>query len=376
MRELDRQALGDLARGAAILGTGGGGDPYLGELAAIQALETYGPPVLADIDELPDDGLVVLAIMVGAPVPLVEKLAFGEELMSAYEAVAARLDSAPVALMSPEIGGINSILPIALGTRLGLPVVDADAMGRAYPEIHQVTLTLFGLSASPFALADEHGNQVVIHGVTNEWTERIARAAVMEFGAISPGVGFAVPVARIREAAILGSVSRAESIGRAIRLAQQQKTSAIDAVIGLTRGVRLFEGKIVDIDRQTRRGWSMGEARMEGSDSFRGQRMDVRFQNENLIALVDDEVVAMAPDLITIVERDSGTAITTERLRYGLRIVVLGMPCDEKWRTTDGIALGGPRHFGYDLDFVGVEHLAAARFRSPRRPTDDQPWGP
>lgn len=364
MRELGREALGDLARGAAILGTGGGGDPYLGELAALQALENYGPPVLVGIDELPNDGLVVLAIMVGAPVPLVEKLSFGHELISAYEAVAARLDSPPVALMSPEIGGINSILPIALGARLGLPVVDADAMGRAYPEIHQVTLTLFGLSASPFALADEHGNQVVIHGVTNEWTERIARAAVMEFGAICPGVGYALPVARIREAAILGSVSRAESIGRAIRIAQQQKTSAVDAVLALTGGVRLFEGKIVDIDRQTRRGWSMGEARMEGSDSFRGQRMDVRFQNENLIALVDGDLVAMAPDLITIVERDSGMAITTERLRYGMRVVVLGMPCDEKWRTADGIALGGPRHFGYDLDFVGVEQLATDRARS------------
>jgi DUF917 family protein len=359
MRELHREALGDLARGAAILGTGGGGDPYLGELAAVHALETYGPAVLAEVDELPDDGLVVLAIMVGAPVPLVEKLSFGDELVTAYEAVAAGLSSPPVALMSPEIGGINSILPVALGARLGLPVLDADAMGRAYPEIHQVTLTLFGLSASPFALADEHGSHVVIHGATNESTERIARAAVMEFGAICPGVGYAQPVARIREAAILGSVSRAECIGRAIRLAQQEKTSAIDAVLALTRGVRLFTGKIIDIDRQTRRGWSMGEALLEGSDSFRGQRMTVRFQNENLIAFRDDDVVAMVPDLITIVERDSGMAITTERLRYGLRVVVLGMPCAEKWRTPEGIALGGPRHFGYDLDFVAVEHLVA-----------------
>jgi DUF917 family protein len=361
MRELDREALGDLARGAAILGSGGGGDPYLGELAAIRALETYGAPVLADVDELPDDGLVVLAIMVGAPVPLVEKLAFGQELITAYEAIASGLSSPPVALMSPEIGGINSILPIALGARLGLPVVDADAMGRAYPEIHQVTLTLFGLAASPFALADEHGNHVVIHGSTNEWTERIARAAVMEFGAICPGVGYAQPVARIREAGILGSVSRAASIGRAIRLAQQRKTSAIAAVLELTQGVRLFEGKIVDIDRQTRHGWSMGEATLAGSADFVGHRLAVRFQNENLIAVLDENVVAMAPDLITIVERDSGMAITTERLQYGLRVVVLGMPCDEKWRTPEGVELGGPRHFGYDLDFIGVEQLAADR---------------
>ena len=31
------------------------------------------------------------------------------------------------------------------------------------------------------------------------------------------------------------------------------------------------------------------------------------------------------------------------------------MPCDEKWRTPAGIDLGGPRHFGYDIDYVPVE---------------------
>jgi DUF917 family protein len=367
VRRLDAEALRDLARGAAIFGAGGGGDPYLGELAALRALEEHGPPVLAEAAELPDDALVVMAIMVGAPVPLVEKLAFGNELVSAYRAVAELLDRPPAAVMSPEIGGINSILPIALGAQLGLPVIDADAMGRAYPEIHQVTLTLFGVSASPFALADEHGNTLVLRGVTNEWVERLARAAVMEFGAICPGVGYAVSVARLREAAILGSVSRAQAVGRAMRVARGGKASVIDAVLQITGGLRLFTGKVVDLDRQTRRGWSMGRALIEGAGEHRGTLMTIDFQNENLIASVGDEVVAMAPDLITVVEQDEGTAITSENLRYGLRVGVIAMPCDQRWRTPAGIALGGPRHFGYDLDYAPVERLAAQRRPLPAR---------
>jgi DUF917 family protein len=367
VRRLDAEALRDLARGAAIFGAGGGGDPYLGQLAALRALEEHGPPVLVSADELADDDLVMMAIMVGAPVPLVEKLAFGDELLAAYRAAAECLDRAPVAVMSPEIGGINSILPVALGARLGLPVVDGDAMGRAYPEIHQVTLTLFGVPASPFALADEHGNTLVIRGVTNEWVERLARAAVTEFGAICPGVGYAVPVDRLREAAVLGSVSRAEAVGRAMRLARERRTGVIDAVLGATGGLRLFTGKVVDLDRQTRRGWSLGQAHIEGAGEHRGTRMTIGFQNENLMAAVDDEVVAMAPDLITVVEQDEGTAITTEHLRYGLRVAVLAIPCDEKWRTPEGVALGGPRHFGYDLDYVPVERLAANRHRNPTK---------
>jgi len=363
VRRLDAEALRDLARGAAIFGAGGGGDPYLGQLAALRALDEYGPPVLASADELPDEDLVLMAIMVGAPVPLVEKLAFGDELVSAYRAATEFLDRPPAAVMSPEIGGINSILPVALGAQLGLPVVDGDAMGRAYPEIHQVTMTLFGVPASPFALADEHGNTLVIRGATNEWVERLARAAVMEFGAICPGVGYAVPVERLREAAILGSVSRAEAVGRAMRLARARKTDVIDAVLEITGGLRCFTGKVVDLDRQTRRGWSLGQAHIDGTGEHRGTRMTIRFQNENLVAAVDDEVVAMAPDLITVVEQDEGTAITTEHLRYGLRVAVIAIPCDERWRTPAGIALGGPRHFGYDLDYVPVERLAADRRR-------------
>jgi hypothetical protein len=360
MRELRASQLRDIARGAAILGSGGGGDPYLGALAALQALAEYGPARLIGADAVPEHGVVVSAIMVGAPVPLVEKLSFGQELVTAYETVAGRLNAPVVALMSPEVGGINSILPISLGSRLNLPVVDADAMGRAYPELQLVTLTLFGISASPFALADEHGNRLTIEAADNLWVERIARAAVVEFGAICPGVGYAMSGEQLRTAAVLGSISRVERIGCAIRQARRGD-AAIDAVLRLTRGVVLFQGKIADLDRQTRRGWSLGQATLEGTGPDRGARMVVSFQNENLVASRDGAVVAMVPDLITILDRESGEAITTEHLRYGLRAIVIGMPCDPKWRSAAGVALGGPRHFGYDIDYQPVERLASSR---------------
>ena len=37
--------------------------------------------------------------------------------------------------MSCEIGGGNGLEPLAIGARMGLPVVDADFMGRAFPEL-------------------------------------------------------------------------------------------------------------------------------------------------------------------------------------------------------------------------------------------------
>lgn len=80
--------------------------------------------------------------------------------------------------------------------------------------------------------------------------------------------------------------------------------------------------------------------------------MRVTFQNENLMAYVGDEPIACVPDLITIVEQDTCRAITTERLRFGSRVSVLAMPCDDKWLTPAGLVLAGPRHFGYDVDYL------------------------
>jgi DUF917 family protein len=360
MRELDAQQVRDIARGAAVLGTGGGGDPYLGTLSALQALEEFGNPKVIEPDEVPDDGLIASPFMVGAPVAFLEKFPVGRELEYVYKALDRYLEGGLVALMSAEMGGANSIVPLILGARLGVPVVDADGMGRAYPEIQLVTLTLYGIKACPMAIVDEHGNAAVINAVDNTWTERMARPLAVEFGAISTGMGYPMTGAQLREAAVLGTLSWAERIGAAIREARAAKSDPIAALLEATGGIELFRGKIVDVERRVERGWNLGECVLEGLDDSSGSTMTVRFQNENLVAIRDGALVAMVPDLITLIDAETGEPITTERLRYGFRAIVLGIPCDEKWRTEAGIELGGPRHFGYEIDYVPLEELNAA----------------
>ena len=46
------------------------------------------------------------------------------------------------------------------------------------------------------------------------------------------------------------------------------------------------------------------------------------------------------PDLITVVDDQTGLPITTEALKYGLRVVVLGFPCHPQWRTPRGFETG------------------------------------
>ena len=160
MREFTEDNLDDLAVGAAILGTGGGGNPYVGKLLARAAIREHGPVTIVDVDEVPDDALVVPSAMMGAPTVIVEKLPSGEEAVRAFEALQDHLGRRITHTMPIEAGGLNSTIPFTVAARLGIPVVDADGMGRAFPEVQMVTATIYGIPATPMALADEKGNRV------------------------------------------------------------------------------------------------------------------------------------------------------------------------------------------------------------------------
>ena len=74
MWQIDEQDLLDLAVGAAFLGTGSGGDPYIGRLMVQAAMEAGGKVTILDPTELDDDVLVIPTAMMGAPTVLVEKM--------------------------------------------------------------------------------------------------------------------------------------------------------------------------------------------------------------------------------------------------------------------------------------------------------------
>jgi DUF917 family protein len=113
----------------------------------------------------------------------------------------------------------------------------------------------------------------------------------------------------------------------------------------------------VDVERRTIAGFAKGTAKLEGVETFNGDRLLIRFQNENLIAVKNDQVIASVPDLITILDMETGLPITTEGLKYGYRVAVVGMPCHPMWRAPSGLTIVGPQYFGYDVDYVPLEIL-------------------
>jgi len=355
MRLIDADNLRDIALGATVLGTGGGGDPYIGKLMAMEAIRECGPVQLVSPDEVEDGALIALSFMMGAPTVMVEKIPNGTELVTAFLGLQEYLGRTINYTTSAEAGGLNSTSPFVVAARLGIPVVDADGMGRAFPEIQMVTPTMSGIGATPMCLADEKGNQAVITATSNQWAEKIARTVTIEMGTTAMVAAFSMSGRQLKECMVRGTLSRAEQIGRTIRAARGQHNEPVQAVQSVTGGVEIFRGKVRDVSRRTERGFARGTATISGIDQHAASELTLHFQNEHLVAERDGEIVVSVPDLITVLDAETGSPITTEGLRYGARVVVIGIRCDPKWRTEAGLALVGPDYFGYKIDYVPLE---------------------
>lgn len=363
MPELDAQAVEDIAVGAALLGTGGGGDPYVGKLMALQAIADHGPVQLISVEDVPLDALVVPTAMMGAPTVLVEKIPSGKEILHSLDMLADHLDKPVFATMPIEAGGVNSMLPIAVAATLGLPLVDADGMGRAFPELQMVTFHLHDIAATPMVVSDEKGNALLLRTTDNHWTERLARAATVQMGGSVMDAIYPMTGEDLRRGSIPGIVTFSQQIGRTLREAKHAGEDPVRAVTDAAGAAELFRGKVADIERRTDGGFVRGRAVITGLDEDSGQTLTLEFQNENLIARTEQRVLATTPDLIVAMDAETGHPITKEGLRYGARVIVVGMPCHPQWRSTKGIETVGPRYFGYDLDYVPIEELLTAQPR-------------
>ena len=108
----------------------------------------------------------------------------------------------------------------------------------------------------------------------------------------------------------------------------------------------LFRGKITDLERRTVQGFARGTIKLAAFGDPNDQ-LEIVFQNENLVAWHNGDLVCTVPDLICILNLDDSEPIGTEMLRYGLRVAVIAMPAPKELKTPQALAVVGPAAFGY-----------------------------
>ena len=359
---LDLEHLRDLARGAAILGTGGGGNPLIGRLLVEQAIREHGPIVVLDPDGLADDAFIIPTAQMGAPTVAVEKLPRGTEPVEALRALEQHVGRVADATMPIECGGINSMIPLIVAARTGLPVVDADGMGRAFPELQMATFSVYGVPGSPMAIAGENDESVIIDTASdNKRMEWLARGITIRLGGVAHIAEYSMTGAQVKRTAIPRTLSLGLALGRSVRESREKHQDPVEAMTDalsstLYNQLRvLFRGKVIDVERRTLEGFARGKARFISFDGL--SELVISFRNENLIAVVDGEVCCSVPDLICVLEEDTAEPITTEGLRYGQRVTVIGISTPDLMRTPEALKVFGPSCFDLDNSFVPVEDL-------------------
>ncbi len=365
---IDIDDLDWLATGAGILGTGGGGDPRLGRLRlqTIFQNDDYPDEVeLIDPRDLDPDATVTSVGGMGAPTISREKFPKGDEDLGSLRAIEEFSGTDVDAIIPGEIGGANSMAPLCVAALADLPVVDADGMGRAFPELQMDTFFIYGAPVNYAANTDEHGNQVVYQNIqTAKQLEDFARSITVDMGGRS---GYAFPLMDgefVSEYAIADTVSLARELGRRVHQARRGSTDPIAAIRETLDGEALFTGKIVDVYRRNRDGFALGEVSLAALDG--DGSLTIEFQNEFLIARDEtDSVLAAVPDLICIVDKDTGTPITTGSLRYGQRVTVVGVPAPQLLKTDAALEVIGPEAFGYDLEYKPLSTDSAIGRSSP-----------
>ncbi|MGQ9734924.1 MAG: DUF917 domain-containing protein [Candidatus Bipolaricaulia bacterium] len=364
MKTLKEQELKDLIAGCAILGTGGGGSPKSGLELIRSDLEARREFKLIGLEEVPDDVLVASPYMCGSISPEGEAKGLsqsqdegqGLEPLRAFEALEEYLRQEFFAVIPTEIGGGNTAVALSVAARQGLPVVDADPAGRSVPELQHTTFYIKNMPITPLAVATAKGDLIILKEVADDFrAEALVRAIAVASGNRAGVADHPLEGRLLKGSVIPGTLSKALAIGAAVREALSSGRDPVEAAAAAGGGYLLFKGRVIQAEWKIKEGFTIGELLLAGEGDHSGHRYRIWYKNEHIISWFDDKPDVMVPDLICVLDPQTGEAITNPNCREGMKVAIIGYPAPEMWRSLRGLELFGPRHFGYALEYRRIE---------------------
>ena len=357
----------DFVRGCTFMGTGGGGSPEIGEKFLMEDLREGKEVKWVDVSEISDSTWICTPFYMGSTAPPTEgteakmkRFGLTQEkvkrpLVEAVKALEEYSGTQVGAIIAFELGGKNTPVPLDTAVRLGIPMVDGDYSGRALPEVAQALPCLYNKKIVPITCCDRWGNITIIKEVLSYATAEVLgkMISIAAFGSCGDA-GFLLRWKEVKEAVIPGTLSHAYDIGKAIREARESGADPVEVAVAAVDGWLLFSGQVSKRETENKEGYYWGINTIEGIGRFRGHILKIFFKNENHITWLDNEAYVTSPDIIEIVQLDTAEPITNTDLKEGDLVAVVGAK-NEKFRGGGGIALVGPKHYGYEIEYTPIE---------------------
>lgn len=331
--------LRDILKGATFLGAGGGGSlsdglKLLDKLpSTVTGIELF--PVTA---MKPEDSAVFVA-GIGSPKAFQDRQDF-DEAITAFRAMQREIAAEGRSLsyiMSGEMGGMNTAVPLYVAAREGLPFLDADGNGRAVPELGTGLFPLGAVPPVPLVMAARNGDSVTIRlGDPTDYgdAENVARALAVAYGMVAAFSTWPVDRQAIESKLDVGGVSKALAVGRALSAAAD--IEGLATAMQQAAGAKLVtSGVIKAIEVKTEGGFDYGTTFV--SSDGPGPSLWIDFKNENMLARAESgDVIDTVPDIIAIVNTDTMEPLSNAETAEGQKVAVFVCRAPQAWYASSG----------------------------------------
>ncbi len=339
--ELKREDIDPLLEGLAIFGTGGGGSPAWGKAILENDFDCGRTPRLVDLQTIADAGTVVSGGIMGS-VKVLEQMGT-EKIMRHWEEkfellevtrVMEQLLGKPIEYVVPfEVGGLNTPVILSLGARMGVPVIDGDALGRSAPETQMTSFIGHDVSLTPMPLVDMQGNVVVVQSATDPtFPDQVGRFVISRGGGLGANNHYPMSGKTAKRVIIPNTISASLHLGKTVAQARQAGTDPVAAVAREVGGQLLFQGEITTMQEAEALGFYFTTVGLQGQGRFAQHKAELTIKNETMYLAIDGAPRAYFPDLVLMLDPETGRGLMSVELSIGRAVSLVVTACHSRLR--------------------------------------------
>ena len=307
-------------------------------------LERNGPVSLRRAEAMNPDTPCVAVCVLGSGSALADLPPSGNEFALAVQQIEQLTGTRFGAIYPLAAATVSAIVPVVAASQLGVPLIDADGMGRTFALIHHTAMHLAGVPVSPVVAHGPTGESVLVQTPDGPRADRLLRGSVDALGGWAALAAYPTTAGVLRRAALPGTVSRLINVGRVLLqyAESDQLLVRLAAVVGARR---IGRGRIVELEHLSRpTDWTIpahpSSLVIEEVGGLQRQ-LRIELRSELVAVFADGELVAAAPDLLCLFDATRGVLATLDSLEPGDLVDVLATPADAVWYSPEGMAMVG-----------------------------------
>lgn len=369
--KLNKEDMDALLIGFSILGTGGGGDPEWGRKILENDFQNNRACEIVDIEDVEDDAFVCSGGIMGSVMAL-ENMSYDAivadweddfVLITAFKEMESIMGKKLDYIIPFEAGGLNTPVIMSLAARMGIPMINGDALGRSAPETQMTSFIGHNIALNPMPLVDAHGNTIVVmNSKESTYADEIGRFVVTKGGSLGGNAHYPMSGKDLKRSCVPGTITQSLEIGKTIIGAREKGKNPVEAFRKIVKGIMLFTGEIEEVFGEDKGGFYLTNVKIRGNNEFENNIAKMVIKNETMVIWINEEIKCIFPDMAFILNPQTGDGLMSSKLETGMPINIIGTPCHERLRESlaseEGKKAFGGARYGYDeLQYTPFEEL-------------------